>query len=55
MLDLTLAKFHKLFIELWHYFRPLSDKMMVQGLHAQGFDSLSNDLIIWYFRSLGLQ
>jgi hypothetical protein len=46
MLDLRLAKFHELFIELLHYFGLLSDKMTMQGSHAQGFDSLSNDLTI---------
>jgi hypothetical protein len=46
MLDLRLAEFFKLFIELRHYFGSLSDKMIVQGLRVQGFDNLSNDLII---------
>jgi hypothetical protein len=46
VLDLRLDEFCELFIELWHYFGPLSDKMTVQGPCVQGLDSLSNDLII---------
>jgi hypothetical protein len=46
MLNLILAKFCKLFIELQHYFGLLPNDMTVQGPHAQGFDSLSDDLII---------
>jgi hypothetical protein len=46
MLNLRLAEFCELFIELWHCFGSLPDEMTVQGAHAQGFDSLGNDLII---------
>jgi hypothetical protein len=55
MLDLELAKFRELFVKLRHYFGPLPDKMVMSGPHMQGFDSLSNDLIVWYFQSLSLQ
>jgi hypothetical protein len=55
MLDLRFAEFHELFIELWYYFGLLYEKMIVQGSRAQGLDSLSDDLFVWYFRSLGLQ
>jgi hypothetical protein len=54
MLDLILAEFHELFVELRHYFGLLPDKMAVQRPCPQGFDSLSDDLIVWYFRSLSL-
>jgi hypothetical protein len=46
MLDLKLPEFGKLFIELRHYFQPLSDKMTVQRSCAQGLDNLTNDLFI---------
>jgi hypothetical protein len=46
MLNFRLAEFYELFIELRHCFGLLPDKMTVQGPRAQGFDSLSNDLII---------
>jgi hypothetical protein len=46
ILDLRLAEFYELFIELQHCFSPLSDKITVQGPSAQGFDCLSNDMII---------
>jgi hypothetical protein len=41
MLDLRLVGFCKLFIEHQHYFGLVADKMTMQG-----FDSLSDDLII---------
>jgi hypothetical protein len=46
MLDLRLAEFHEMFIELRHYFEPLPDKMVVQRPRPQGFDSLGDDLIV---------
>jgi hypothetical protein len=46
MLDLRLVGFCKLFIEHQHYFGLVTDKMTMQEPHAQGFDSLSDDLII---------
>jgi hypothetical protein len=46
MLDLILAEFHELFVELRHYFGLLPDKMAVQRPCPQGFDSLSDDLIV---------
>jgi hypothetical protein len=46
MLNFRFAEFRELFIGLRHYFGPLPDEMTLQGPCAQGFDSLSNDLII---------
>jgi hypothetical protein len=46
MLDLKLVEFHKLFIVVWYCFGLLSGKMTLQEPHAQGLDSLSNDLFI---------
>jgi hypothetical protein len=46
MLDLRLAKFCELFIELRHYFGPLSDEVAVQGSCPHIFHDLSDDLVI---------
>jgi hypothetical protein len=46
MLDLRLAKFCELFIELRHYFGSFSDEMVVQGPHRQSFAGLSDDSVI---------
>jgi hypothetical protein len=46
MLDLRFAEFYELFVELRHYFGPLPNKVAVQKPRLQGFDGLSNDLIV---------
>jgi hypothetical protein len=46
VLDLGLAKLGELFVELQHYFGLLSDKMAMERPGLQGFDCLSDDLII---------